>query len=348
MTDNKTIIIRSPVLPIAFRSDRQFLLILLILSVITLIAMVISIGYGEYPIAPWDVIKTILGLPTANEDYSFIINTLRLPRTLVAFLVGVGLAIAGTITQGITRNPLAAPEIIGVNAGATLAAVSLIVLLPDVPVSLLPFAAFGGALAIALLIYFLAWQGGSSPIRLILVGIGFDLIVSALTDIMITFGEIDSVSQALVWLAGSVYGRTWSQAWALIPWIVVFSSLAFLLARELDILNLGDEIALSLGSHVEWQRGLLLLTSVALAGASVATAGAVSFVGLMAPHLARQLVSASHQELIPIAAVMGGMLVVIADLLGRVMFAPLELPCGIITAAIGAPFFVYLLIKNKK
>ncbi len=341
-------LIPTAILPIWKKSDRRFLKILVILSVITLMAMVISIGYGEYPLTPLDVIKTILGLPTANSDYGFIINSLRLPRVLVAFLVGVGLAIAGTITQGITRNPLAAPEIIGVNAGATFATVSLIVLLPNVPISLLPFAAFGGALVIALLIYFMAWQGGSSPIRLILVGVGFDLIVSALTDIMITFGEIDSVSQALVWLAGSVYGRTWTQVWALLPWIIVFSGLALLLARELDILNLGDEIALSLGSQVEWQRGLLLLTSVALAGAAMATAGAVSFVGLMTPHLARQLVGASHQELIPIAAIMGGMLVVIADLLGRVMFAPLELPCGIITAAVGAPYFVYLLIKNRQ
>ena len=335
-------------LPISFHLDRRVPVILLVLTLVTLVAMVLSVGYGEYPISSVDVVKTLLGIPTANGDYAFIINTLRLPRTIVAFLVGVGLAIAGTITQGITRNPLAAPEIIGVNAGATLAAVSLIVLLPDISISLLPVAAFGGAGTIALLIYLMAWQGGSSPIRLILVGIGFDLIVSALTDIMITFGEIDSVSQALVWLAGSVYGRTWTQVWALLPWIIIFSALALLLARELDILNLGDEIALSLGSRVEWQRGLLLLTSVALAGASIATAGAVSFVGLMAPHLARQLIGASHQELIPVAAVMGGMLVVIADLLGRVMFAPLELPCGIITAAVGAPYFVYLLIKNRQ
>jgi iron complex transport system permease protein len=332
---------------ISLKSDRQFLKVLSILILITIVATIVSLSYGEYPIAPIDVIKTLFGLPTANRDYPFIIITLRLPRTIVAFLVGVGLAIAGTITQGITRNPLAAPEIIGINAGASLAAVSLLVLLPNAPVSLLPFAAMVGALTVALLIYCLAWQGGSSPIRLILVGIGFDLIVSALTDIMITFGEIDSVSQALVWLAGSVYGRSWTELWALIPWIVIFGSVALFLARELNILNLGDEIALSLGSQVEWQRGLLLLTSVALAGASIATAGAVSFVGLMAPHLARQLVGVSHEELIPVAAMLGGMLVVIADLLGRVMFAPLEIPCGIVTAAIGAPYFVYLLIKNR-
>jgi iron complex transport system permease protein len=342
------LIIRSPILPISFHLDRRVPVILIILTLVTIVAMVISVSYGEYPISALDVVKTLLGLPTSNRDYAFVINTLRLPRTIVAFLVGVGLAIAGTITQSITRNPLAAPEIIGINAGATLAAVSLLVLLPNAPVSLLPFAAFGGALTVALLIYLLAWQGGSSPIRLILIGIGFDLIVVALTDIMITFGEIDTVSQALVWLAGSVYGRTWSQVMALIPWIMIFGLMALLLTRELNTLNLGDEVARGLGSQVEWQRGLLLLTSVALAGASVATAGAVVFVGLMSPHLGRQLVGASHEGLLPVSAMIGGMLVVIADLLGRVLFAPLELPCGIITAAVGAPYFVYLLIQTRQ
>lgn len=321
---------------------------LLILTLVTLGAMIISVGYGEYPISPPDVVKTLLGLPTTNQDYTFIINTLRLPRTIVAFLVGVGLAIAGTITQGITRNSLAAPGIIGVNAGAALAAVSLIVLLPNAPISLLPFAAFGGALTVSILIYLLAWQGGSSPIRLILVGIGFNLIVGALTNIMVTFGNINTVSQALVWLAGSVYARSWTQVWSLLPWILIFGLMALLLARELNTLNLGDDVANALGSRVEWQRGLLLLTSVALAGASVATAGAVGFVGLISPHLGRQLVGASHEGLLPVSAMMGGMLVVVADLLGRVLFPPLEIPCGIVTAIIGAPYFIYLLIKQRR
>ena len=342
------LIISPQILPISFHLDRRVPSVLLILTLITLVAMVISVGYGEYPIPPLDVAKTLLGLPTTSGDYAFIINTLRLPRTLVAFLVGVGLAIAGTITQGITRNPLAVPSIIGINAGATLAAVTLIVLLPNAPVSVLPLAALAGALTIVVLIYLLAWQGGSSPVRLILVGIGFDLIAKALTNLMITFGDINTVSQALVWLVGSVYGRSWSQVLALIPWIGIFGAIALILARELNTLNLGDEVACSLGIQIEWQRGLLLLTSVALAGASVATAGAVGFVGLMAPHLGRQLVGVSHEGLLPVAAMLGGMLVVCADVLGRVMFAPLELPCGIITAAVGAPYFVYLLIKNRQ
>jgi iron complex transport system permease protein len=291
-------------------------------------------------------VKTILGLDSTNSDYGFIIRTLRLPRTLVAFCVGVGLAIAGSISQGITRNPLAAPDIIGVNAGASLAAVALLVLFPATPVSLLPVAAFTGGLTVAILIYLLAWKGGSSTIRLILVGIGFSLIASALTQLMITFGNINNVSQALVWLTGSVYGRSWEQLFTLLPWLVVFGVLALVMARELNALSLGDEIARGLGSAIEWRRAILLVTSVALASASVATAGGIGFVGLMAPHLSRKLVGGNHEGQLPTAAMMGGMLVVISDLLGRMLFPPIELPCGVITAAVGAPFFIYLLIRK--
>jgi len=312
------------------------------------VAMVISVGQGEYPVPPLEVLKTILGLETENPDYYFIVNTLRLPRTLVAYLVGVGLGISGTILQGITRNPLADPGIIGFNAGASLAAVTLIVLLPSVPLFALPLSAFGGALVVALLIYLLAWDKGSSPLRLILVGVGLDAIATALTTLMITFGEINNVSQALVWLAGSVYGRSWEHVVSLLPWLIVLVPLAFVLAQQLNALNLGDDVARGLGSRVEWQRGLLLLTSVALAGASVATAGRIGFVGLIAPHLGRQLVGPTHEGLIPTAAMMGGMIVVLADLLGRMLFAPIELPCGVITAALGAPYFLYLLVRNRK
>lgn len=342
------LVIRLKRFPISFYVNRQVPGILLTLMLITLLGIIISVGYGESQIPLLEVIKTLLGLETTNPDYPFIINILRLPRTLVAFLVGFGLALAGTIIQGITRNPLAAPGIIGINAGASLAAVSLLILFPKVPIAFLPFAAFAGALIVSLVIYFLAWDGGSSPIQLILIGVGFNLIINALTNLMVTFGDINSVSQALVWLAGSVYGSNWEQISALLPWICIFGLLALLLAGELNTLNLGDDIAACLGSPVELQRGLLLLTSVALAGASVATAGAVGFVGLIAPHLGRQLVGASHQGLLPVAGMIGGMLVVWGDLFGRILFAPSELPCGIITAAIGAPYFLYLLIQNRK
>ena len=341
------LIIRSSRFPLSFQIDRQVPWALSGLVILILIVMILSVGYGEYPISPLNVIKTTLGLPTENPNYGFVINTLRLPRVIVAFLVGIALAIAGTILQGLTRNPLAAPEIIGVEAGAGLAAVTLIVLLPSIPSVYLPIAAFGGALVAGLLVYGLAWERGSSPIRFILVGIGVEAIVSALISLMITFGNIDDVSQALVWLAGSVYGRSWEHVQALLPWLIVFIPLALFCARELNTLNLGDDVARGLGSAVERQRGLLLLISVALAGASVATAGTIRFVGLMAPHLARQMVGTSHQGLMPTAALVGGLIVVLADWLGRSLFAPIELPCGLITAAVGAPYFLYLLYRNR-
>lgn len=332
---------------LSFRLHRRVPGVLSGLIILTLIVIVLSVGQGEYPVPPLDVIKTVLGLETGNPDFSFIVMTLRLPRTLVAWGVGMGLAIAGTITQGITRNPLASPGIIGVNAGASLAAVTLIVLYPELPIALIPLAAFGGALLVALLIYLLAWKDGSSPVRLILVGVGFSLIAGSLTSLMVTFGNIYNVSQALVWLAGSVYGRSWEQLTVFLPWLTGFGLLSLLMSRELNALQLGDEVARSLGSRLELQRSLLLLSSVALAGSAVATAGSIGFVGLMAPHLGRQMVGPSHEGLLPVAALTGGFVVVVADLLGRLLFAPLELPCGIITAIVGAPYFLYVLIRDR-
>ncbi len=348
MTMGKSwVTIRSPDFPFSVRLDRRTPLIWAILAIASLVVFVISTAYGEYPISSLDVVKTLLGLDTGNPDHAFIIYTLRLPRVITAFLVGIGLAIAGTILQGLTRNPLAAPEIVGVEAGAALAAVALIVLFPSIPIYLLPLAAFLGASLTALMVYLLAWDRGSSPIRLILVGVGIGAMTGALTSLMITFGDIYDVSQALVWLAGSVYGRTWEQIQALLPWLLCFVPLSFFLARELNTLNLGDDVARGLGSPVEWRRGLLILTCVALSGSSVATAGTIGFVGLMAPHLSRQLVGTPHEGLMPTAALVGGLMVALADFLGRSLFAPIELPCGVVTAAIGAPYFLYLLYRNR-
>ncbi|MBD6618556.1 iron ABC transporter permease [Komarekiella sp. 'clone 1'] len=333
---------------VSFRIDRRVPVMLLCLVVVVVVAMVMNIGRGEYPISPLDIVKTVLGLDTGNPDHAFVIHNLRLPRTLVAFMVGVAFAISGTIFQGLTRNPLADPSIIGINAGASLAAVSVIILYPSAPVYTLPLSAFAGALLMAALIYSLAWNKGSSPILLILMGIGLSAIATAFTTLMITFGEIYEVSSALVWLAGSVYGRTSEQVFSLLPWLVIFVPMALVLARHLNVLNLGDDVAKGLGTRVEWQRGLLVLVGVALAGAGVATAGNIGFVGLIAPHLGRQLVGATHEGLIPISALLGGVIVVMADLLGRTLFAPIELPCGVVTAAIGAPYFLYLLIRNRK
>lgn len=319
---------------------------LLILTILSLIAITISISYGEYYISPVDVIKTLLGFDTSS-DFQFIINTLRLPRTLTAWLVGMGLAISGCIMQSITRNPLADPSIIGINAGAGLAAVLFIVVFPSLPIALLPFSAFMGGIFVALAIYAVAWQGENSIIRLILVGIGFNFIVSAVTNIITTFGEINSVSQALIWLTGSVYGKTMTQVLILLPWILIFTLVTWIMSKELNSLHLGENLGRGLGLPLQKTQLTLLISSVALSSVSVAIAGAVGFVGLIAPHIARFLVGNTHQGLIPVTALVGGLLVVSADLLGKLLFSPLELPCGIITAIIGAPYFIFLLSKSR-
>ena len=340
--------IRPQQFPISWRVEWRVPIVLLVLVVLTFVTMMLSVNIGEYSIPLLDIFKTIIGLETGNTNYSFIVKTLRLPRVLIAGGVGMGLAVSGAILQSLIRNPLATPGIIGVNAGANLAAVVVIVLLPNTPLFAVPISAFGGAIAISILIYLLAWEKRNSTMYLVLIGIGLSTIASALTTIMVTFGEIISVSQALIWMTGNVSGRGWEYFWPLLPWLLIFLPLAIFLAKDLNALFLGEEVAIGLGVPLDWRRSLLWLTSVALAAACVATAGGIGFVGFIAPHLGRQLVGQSHEGLIPTAAMIGAFIVVLSDLIGRVLFAPTEIPCGIITAIIGAPYFLYLLYRSQK
>ena len=332
---------------LSFRLDRRFFPVFLVGAALTLVVMVLSVGYGEYRIAPLDVIKAVLGLETGNTDHQLVVRLFRLPRIILALLVGAALATSGAILQGITRNALADPGILGINNGAALAAVALLVYFKDIPVQLLPWAAFGGALATAVCIYLLAWRGGSSPIRLILIGIGFAAVAQALTTLLVVFGDINDVQQAFVWLSGSVYGRGWEEVRTLLWWLIVLLPLTFLSARYLNTLALGDEAATGLGSRVEVQRGFLILLSVALAAGAVAAAGTVGFVGLVAPHITRRLVGPNHEGLLPATALLGGLLVLLADFVGRTVIAPSQLPAGLVTAMIGAPYFMVLLWRYR-
>lgn len=311
---------------------------------LNLLVFFISLCVGEYPIPLWEVITTLLG--SGEKKAEFIIQTLRLPRALVAFGVGVGLAVAGMILQALTRNPLASPGVIGLNAGAGLGAVILIVLVPAIPITIVPLAAFIGALLAGIIAYLLAWRNGSSPLRLILIGIGIGAVAQALIHLVLLHGKIQLVSKATIWLIGSVYGRGWEHVWSLFPWVLPLFILTFLNSNRLDLLHLGDDIAKGLGSRVEWNRGWLILISVALTGVSVANVGVLSFVGLMAPHIARRIFGSSHGNVTIGSALVGGLIVMLADLLGRILFAPIEIPCGIITSIVGAPYLLYLLFRK--
>lgn len=319
--------------------------VLLILGALNLIVLVLQMILGDFPIPAIDALKSIIGM--GSDQYDLVVNRFRFPRALVAFLAGGGLALSGVILQGVTRNPLASPGVLGLNSGAAMTAVSCMVLFPDFPITLLPFAAFIGACVAAMLSYFLAWKKGLSAVRLVLVGVGIAASAGAFVSFLLTFSDLTQAKRAVIWMSGSVYGRSWEHFWPLLPWLIVLFPVAMLLARRLDVLQLGDSLAVGLGTRLERARGGLLLIAVASAGASVAMAGTIGFVGLMAPHLSRYMVGSMSHRLIPAAMLTGGLLVMLADLLGRTLAAPLEIPCGILITLIGAPYMIYLLFKKR-
>lgn len=310
-------------------------------------ALILTVGLGEYPVAPRDVLMALLG--RGDPSSSFVIVDLRLPRALVAFGVGAGLAASGVILQGLTRNALAAPELIGVSAGANTAAVVAIVVLPDLPVAALPPCAFAGALGASSLVYALAWRQGSSPTRLLLVGVAITTLGYAVVlGVISSVDDVIHASQLVTFIAGTVYGRGWSELATLLPWLAVLLALALLCARDLDSLNLGDEAAGALGLRIEPARLRLIALAAGLAGVAVAVAGPVGFVGLMAPHAARRLVGAGHAGLLITATMLGGCLVLVADAAARTAFAPVDIPVGVVTAIIGAPYLLWLLAARTR
>ncbi|MCD7109407.1 iron ABC transporter permease [Rhizobium sp. DKSPLA3] len=299
-----------------------------------------SLAFGDVSLT-WMELYHSLG--STDQQSSMIVHDLRLPRVLLALLVGVALATAGTITLAIMRNPLAEPGVLGINSGAAVTVMAVIVLVRDPPVALLQAAGFCGAAAMALAVFTLAWRRGTSSLRIILIGIGLSSLATAGTTFLSAFGEIGNVQRAMIWLAGSVYDASMVKVRLLALWLIVPLTLAFSSARELDLIRFGDSTAKSLGQPADRIRGLMIVLVTVLSGAAVAVSGLIGFVGLVAPHIARRLVGASHARILPVAALVGACLVVAADLLGRIILPPIQFPAGIVTGLVGAPFFAYLL-----
>ncbi|MFD1177598.1 FecCD family ABC transporter permease [Paenibacillus puldeungensis] len=272
----------------------------------------------------------------------------RLPRLVIAVLVGINMALSGSVLQSVTRNPLAAPDIVGVSAGGGLAAVIMLLLFPSSPPLLLPVAAFAGAVVAGFIVYAAsAGPGGIKPERLALAGVAISAGLHALITFMIVKFALDS-AQALVWLKGSLYARSWQHAEMLWPWTVIGALVMLFNFRKINLLLLSEETVSGLGLRVHAVRLLLLGAAVGLAASSVAVAGTIGFVGLVVPHAARLLVGGSDSRLfLPVSALMGALLVTVADLLGRIILPPVEIPAGLITALIGAPYFIYLLVNRK-
>ncbi|NHN32917.1 FecCD family ABC transporter permease [Paenibacillus agricola] len=331
---------------LSFLIHKKTVLVTAVLLGVCAAFVIISTGSGEMQISPIDVVRSLFGI--GAEDHTMVIQKLRLPRIIVALLAGVSLAASGAILQGMIRNPMASPDILGVTGGAAVAAVAFLnYFAGTVSIRWLPVSAMLGAAIVASILYLLAWKKGITPFRLVLVGVGISSLMSAMTTMMLIFSPKNDPGQAYTWLTGSVYGTNWENVWTILPWSVLLIPLAFLGARHINIQQLGDEIAASSGSSVEFNRLLLLLLSVALAGSAVSVGGGIGFVGLLAPHMARKLVGSSFGSVLPVAALLGAIVVVAADLVGRTFFLPLDIPAGVFTAAVGAPFFIYLLYTRR-
>jgi iron complex transport system permease protein len=313
-------------------------------AIALVVAVTLSIALGPVRIGYVDVWRAILGqidgLPRT------IVWNLRLPRTLIGGLVGMGLALSGALLQGVMHNPLADPHIIGVSAGAGLGAVAVMTLAPFAPSHYVSLAAFAGALLSAAVVYGMAWKGGVAPMRLVLSGVAVSSLLSAGTSALLVLHS-DNVQGAMTWLVGGLLGRGWTYWPRIWPYITVGSVISFLCSGQINLLLLGDDMAAGLGVRVERMRLLLVALASMMAAASVSVAGLIGFIGLIVPHTVRLLVGSDYRFLLPTSALIGSALLILADTLARTVADPIELPVGILTAAMGAPFFIYLLRKGR-
>jgi len=320
------------------KSYRTFLAFALLSVPVLLLT---SLMLGDQTVSRADLASLMDGSATAQTW--MIVLDLRLPRALMAFTAGMALGIAGSIAQAVMRNPLAEPGILGINSGAAFAGGLVIVSFKGEGAVMLPLAGFTGATLMAAAVFALSWRNGTSSLRIVLIGISLGALAGAGSSFLIAFADVADVQRLMIWLAGSVYAANWETVRLLIGWLVVPVALAYLSARQLDLLRFGDDVASGLGQRVNLSRAFLILLCTAISGATVAACGLIGFIGLIAPHIARKLAGPAHARSVPTSALFGGLLLMAADLVARTVIAPVQLPAGIVTALIGAPFLGYLL-----
>ena len=323
-------------------TNRRLILLFVMFIALAVSGALISIMLGSVKISLPEILTALAGEGAGTHGQ--ILMNIRLPRTLVAALVGIDLALSGVILQAIMKNPLADPHIIGISSGAGLMGIIVMLLFPEHSALITP-AAFLGAMGAAMLIYILAWKNGIQPIRIILAGVAVSAFLGAgISALMILYS--DRVHSALMWMVGGLSARSWPHVAMLWPYTLVGGILALLSARQLNILQLGDEMAKSLGLRVELTRLLLTAVAALLAASAVSVVGLLGFVGLIVPHMARLIVGSDHRVLLPASAILGAAVLMYSDTVARVAFAPVELPVGILMAALGAPFFLFLLRRQ--
>ncbi|SDF60716.1 iron complex transport system permease protein [Fontibacillus panacisegetis] len=328
------------------KKQRILMLALLVLIIATI---VVGMGIGSSPFSYNRLLPTLFGQGTFKEE--FILFSIRLPRILITLLAGMALALSGSILQGVTRNDLADPGILGINSGAGVA-ISIFFLFAPIHagsfVYLMPFIAFIGALLTACIIYMFSYNktSGLQPVKLVLIGVGFSMALSGVMIVLISSAEPTKVDFIAKWIAGNVWGTDWPFIWALLPWLALLIPYTLYKANHLNLLSLSEPVTIGVGVSIERERVTLLLTAVALAASAVSVTGGISFIGLMAPHIAKALVGPRNQLFIPLSILIGGWLLLFADTIGRNIVEPSGIPAGIMVALIGAPYFMYLLLKK--
>jgi iron complex transport system permease protein len=335
------------------RKQRRRTLFIPVLLGLLAVAMVSSLAVGAVSLPIQRVVGILLHSAASGADPMevTIIWEMRFGRILLAGLIGAGLAAAGAALQGLFRNPLADPFVVGASSGAALGATLAIVAgfrWGTAGFGPVPLAAFVGAMLAVALVYSIAGIGGVTPaIALLLAGAALSTFLGAVVSLLVMLSDQDLYA-VFAWLLGGLSGRSWPHLWASMPYMALGIAALWLLARPLDALAFGDETAQSLGLPLPWARGALVAAASLTTAAAVAAGGTIGFVGLIAPHAARLLVGASHVRLIPASALLGALLLLLADDVARTLLAPLELPVGIVTAMLGGPFFLYLLKTRQR
>ena len=300
----------------------------------------LSIRLGTYTLS----FEEIWAAFQPDDKNYFTLMEYRLPRAVLAILLGGALAISGVLVQSVVRNPLASPDILGINNAAGLVAVSVLMFLPNLAFYWMPIFAFlGGVLSVIL---WIVCGFSFRPIKMAIIGVALSALWAAISHYLMLTNPVE-INTAMLWLTGSLWGRSWSYLNVVLPWLVVLLPLPFIFCRDLDTLGLGENKASTLGVTVNKVQISVLVLAVALSTTAVAICGPIAFLGLVAPHLARRLVGGRHRTLLPAALIIGALLLQLSDILARVIDPPTELPAGILTAIIGAPYFFYLLMRTK-
>lgn len=314
-----------------------------ILFLLLLASITVAVQVGSVSVSVKDILTAF---QTDAGGAAGIVRDIRIPRIIMAVLVGANLAVSGVLLQGVMRNPMADPGITGISSGASVVVMIVMLYFPGAVAGMPVFGFIGGVLA-CILIYSLAWKQGLSAVRIVLAGVAVNSMLGGVTS-MISLLNSENLSGVLTWLNGELGKKSWEQVKYMLTYSAIGLIIAFLLPRCCDMLALGDKNTRSLGYNPNVLRILISSAAVFLAGVSTAYVGVIGFIGLIVPHISRMLMGSEHRRLIPFSALMGATVLLIADTIGRTVIAPYEIPVGVITTVFGGPFFLYLLRKDSK